>query len=259
MILQCEGLGRSYGDTKAVSDVSFTLAEGKSLALIGRNGAGKTTTLGMLTTLVRPDKGRATVLGADILREPERVRAGLGVLFQEPALDSRISPRETLRLHAAMHALSWRDSRERVAEALSWAGLDHVAGRPAGSFSGGMKRRLELARALMHRPRLLILDEPTLGLDPQGRRDLWARIDGLRQSGLAVLLTTHVLTEADRCDRVGVLDEGRIIALDTPEALKHGTTGRADASLEDVFVSLTGQSLNSAEALASRPAKGMRP
>jgi ABC-2 type transport system ATP-binding protein len=251
MILACEGLGRSFGSVVAVSDMTFSMAEGESLALIGPNGAGKSTTLGMLTTAIRPDRGRASVLGHDVVREAQRVRASLGVLFQEPALDETLTPRETLTFHAALHALPRRQTRARVEKALHWAELGGVADRIVRGFSGGMKRRIELARALMHEPRLLVLDEPTLGLDPQGRRDLWARIETLREGGLAVLLTTHVLSEAERCDRVGIVDRGRLVALDTPLAIRM-RCGGVD-TLEDAFLHLTGRALRDGDAAAARP------
>lgn len=255
MILSCEGLGRSFGGVVAVADMSLAMSEGESLALIGPNGAGKSTTLGMLTTAIRPDRGRATVLGHDVVREPERVRAGLGVLFQEPALDDAMTPRETLAFHAALHALPRRETRERVERALAWAELGDVADRIVRGLSGGMKRRIELARALMHEPRLLVLDEPTLGLDPQGRRDLWARIETLRKGGLSVLLTTHVLSEAERCDRVGIVDRGRLVALDTPDAIRMRCGGVA--TLEDAFLHLTGRALRDGDA-APRPQRFRR-
>ena len=239
-VLECERLGRAFGEAVAVEAVSFSMAAGESVALIGSNGAGKSTTLGMITTAIRPDRGRCRVLGADVVAAPRAARAALGVLFQEPALDGRLSARETLGLHAVLHGVPRRELRERVAAAIDWAELGAVADTLVQKLSGGTRRRIELARALLHEPALLVLDEPTIGLDPQGQRDLWTRIGELRGGGLAVLLTTHVLHEAERCDRVGVLDRGRLVAIDTPEALKRGVVGHATASLEDVFMVLTG-------------------
>lgn len=256
MILDCHGLGRSFGGVEAVADVSFALAEGQSLALIGPNGAGKSTTLGMLTTALRPDRGHATVAGADIVTMAAQVRASLGVLFQEPALDDRLSPRQTLRLHAAMHALPRHAWSTAVDQALDWAGLSDQVDRPLRGFSGGMKRRPELARALMHGPRLLVLDEPTLGLDPQGRLDLWARIDGLRAAGMAVLMTTHAMAEAERCDRIGIIDKGRLIAIGTRTELAMAHGGHAHADLEHVFLTLTGRALR--DAFSGPPARVLR-
>lgn len=242
-IIEARNLCRRFGGRAAVTDVSLTLHEAGSLALIGPNGAGKTTTLGMLTTALRPDSGTVRIAGYDALATPRAARAVLGVLFQDPALDDRMTPRETLRLHAALHGLPRRDTAALVSDALDRAGLSEAADRTIRGFSGGMKRRLELARALMHEPRVLVLDEPTLGLDPQGRLDLWARIGALRAAGMAVLMTTHVLSEAESFDRVGILDGGQLVALDTPGALKRAHAGSEEASLDDVFFHLTGRAL----------------
>lgn len=242
-ILEASNLGRRFAGREVVSGFSLTLAEGDTVALIGPNGAGKSTTLGMLTTALRPDSGTVHIGGLDARRHPRRARAMLGVLFQEPALDDSMTPRETLHLHAALYGLPRREVPALIADALEGAGLSEAIDRKIRGFSGGMKRRLELARALMHAPRLLVLDEPTLGLDPQGRLDLWARIGALRASGMAVLMTTHVLSEADSFDRVGIIDKGRLLALDSPDALKRAHGGSADASLDDVFFALTGKAL----------------
>jgi ABC-2 type transport system ATP-binding protein len=234
----CEGLGRSYGDLVAVEQVSFTMREGEFLGLLGPNGAGKSTLLNMLTTLVAPSRGEATVAGADIRRAPGEVRARLGVVFQDPALDERLTARENLRVHAALYRMNRRAAPEAVARALAWAELEVAADRPVRTFSGGMRRRLELARALMHGPSLLVLDEPTLGLDAQGRRDLWDRITRLRGEGLSVLMTTHNIAEAEACSRVGVVDRGRLVDLGAPSELRARHGG---GTLEDAFVQLTGR------------------
>lgn len=192
MIIEAEKLNRSFGAVTAVEDISFTMTEGESLALVGPNGAGKLTTFGLLATVIRPDGGTARVLGADIVAEPQHVRAGLGVLFQEPALDDRLTPRETLELHAALHGISSRDTTRRVQESLCWA--DWIRSRSA-SFAACQAARSGGSNWIA--PSLLIFDEPTLGLDPQGRSGLWSRIDRLRTNGMSVLLTTHVLAEAE--------------------------------------------------------------
>ena len=251
-ILEAHGLAKRFGDILAATDVSLTLPAGQSLALIGPNGAGKSTALAMLTTALRPDGGTARVGGHDVVRAVRQARGILGVLFQDPALDASMTPRETLSLHAALHGIPRRETPECVARALNDAGLTDAADRTIRGFSGGMKRRLELARALMHAPRLLVLDEPTLGLDPQGRLDLWARINALRTGGMAVLMTTHVLSEAETFDRVGIMDGGRLVALDTPDALKQRFAGSLDATLEDVFFHITGRALRDA-GLPMRP------
>lgn len=246
--IECIGLGRSYGTLNAVDVVSFTMVDGEFLAFLGPNGAGKSTLLHMLITLIAPSRGEARVLGADIRREPERVRAGIGVVFQDPALDDRLTARENLQVHAVLYRLPARQAGEAVARALRWADLEPAADRPVRTFSGGMKRRLELARALMHGPRLLVLDEPTLGLDPQGRRDLWQRIGELRREGMSVLMTTHALREAEPCSRVGIIDHGKLVAIGTPAELGLRALGRSDVSLEDTFVALTGRGLHDTEA-----------
>jgi ABC-2 type transport system ATP-binding protein len=246
--VECMGLERSYGQLDAVKAVSFSMDDGEFLALLGPNGAGKSTLLHMLITLIAPSRGEARVVGADIRREPERVRAGIGVVFQDPALDERMTARENLRIHAALYRLPARRMAEAVERALTWAKLEPAADRPVRTFSGGMKRRLELARALMHEPRLLVLDEPTIGLDPQGRRDLWERIAELRRGGMSVLMATHALQEAEACSRVGIIDRGNMVAIGTPVEIGLRALGRADVSLEDVFVELTGRGLRDTEA-----------
>ena len=232
-VVECVALGRSYGKLDAVEAVSFSMDDGEFLALLGPNGAGKSTLLHMLITLIAPSRGEARVVGADIRREPERVRAGIGVVFQDPALDDRMTARENLKIHAVLYRLPARRVAEAVDRALSWAKLEPAADRPVRTFSGGMKRRLELARALMHEPRLLVLDEPTIGLDPQGRRDLWERIAELRRGGMSVLMTTHALQEAEACCRVGIIDRGNMVAIGTPAEIGLRALGRTDASLED--------------------------
>ena len=250
-VVECLELGRSYGQLDAVTGVSFAMADGEFLALLGPNGAGKSTLLHMLMTMLAPTRGEARVVGADIRREPERVRAGIGVVFQDPALDEQMTARENLRVHAVLYRLPRPRVTAAVEQALAWATLETAADRPVRTFSGGMKRRLELARALLHEPRLLILDEPTLGLDPQGRIDLWERIDELRRGGMSVLMTTHALQEAEACSRVGIIDRGRMLALGTPREIVVNALGRPDRSLEDAFVALTGRGLRD-DAASSR-------
>ena len=242
-VVECRELGRSFGELTAVEAVSFSMDEGEFLALLGPNGAGKSTLLHMLITLIAPTRGEARVVGADVRREPERVRAGIGVVFQDPALDEQMTARENLRIHAVLYRLPRGRVAEAVDRGLAWAKLEAAADRPVRTFSGGMKRRLELARALMHEPRLLVLDEPTIGLDPQGRRDLWERIEELRRGGMSVLMTTHALQEAEACSRVGIIDRGRMVALGTPSEIALKALGRPDRSLEEAFVALTGREL----------------
>ena len=239
----CEGLGRRFGPLVAVDGLDLRVEEGEFFALLGPNGAGKTTTLHMLTTVLPPTSGRARVAGHDVVNEARAVRTALGMVFQEPALDTRLTARENLAIHAALYALPKARERDAVDEALGWASLEEAGDRVVRTFSGGMKRRLELARALMHEPQVLFLDEPTIGLDPQGRRHLWDSIGRLRGRGLTVVMTTHNLAEAEACDRVGVIDGGKLQALGTPDELRAEAGLDADATLEDVFLALTGRGL----------------
>jgi len=243
VVIACEALSRRFGATLAVDGVSLTVRAGERFALLGPNGAGKTTTLQMLITMLRPTSGRARVLGFDVVTEAHRVRAGIGVVFQEPALDDRLTAFENLQIHASLYSLPRQEVRGCVEAALEWASLAEVARRPVRTFSGGMKRRLELSRALMHEPKLLFLDEPTLGLDPQGRRHLWERIEALRSGGLTVFMTTHYLQEAEACDAVGIMDRGKLIALGSPTELKAKVASSPESNLEDVFIELTGRAL----------------
>jgi ABC-2 type transport system ATP-binding protein len=218
--LVVEKLTKTYGSgIRAVRGLSFTVHDNEVFGLLGPNGAGKTTTLGILTTLVEPSHGRAIVDGHDVAAEPLAVRQSIGVVFQETVLDNDFSGAENLWLHARL----WRvpDARERIASLLDAVGLADRADDGVRTYSGGMKRRLEIARALLGRPRILILDEPTLGLDPIVRNEMWQTIRALRRSQhVTVLVSTHYLEEAQGvCDRVAIIDKGEIIALDTPSSL----------------------------------------
>ncbi len=248
MAIACENLGRRFDDLAAVESVSFRVEQGEFFALLGPNGAGKTTTVHMLTTMLKPSHGEASIAGFDVRRQAHEVRSVIGMVFQEPALDDRLTARENLQIHAALYGIPGRRVKERIEQALEWGQLANEARRMVRTFSGGMKRRLELARALMHDPQFLFLDEPTIGLDPQGRRHLWESIAALRGRGLTVFMTTHYLPEAEACDRVGIIDAGKLVALGTPAELKVSTTGSAESSLEDVFIELTGHQLRDEEA-----------
>jgi ABC-2 type transport system ATP-binding protein len=241
--VRCDGLTRTFGEVEAVRDVSFTVGTGELFGLLGPNGAGKTTTLHMLTTVLEPSSGTASVLGFDVKRDGAGVRSVMGMVFQEPALDDRLTAHENLAMHAVLYAIPRHATRERIARALSWASLENEARRPVRTFSGGMKRRLELARALMHEPKVLFLDEPTVGLDPQARRHLWESIRALRGEGLTVFMTTHYLEEAEDCDHVAIMDHGQVIALGSPTELKGRLEGETERSLEEVFLELTGREL----------------
>ena len=241
--VEAHQLSYSYGKKKAVDAVSFTVAQGEWLALLGPNGAGKTTTLHMLTTMVRPDSGSAAIMGFDTVKQSRQARGALGMVFQTPALDGKLTAMENLRIHGILYGMAGAELRRSCDAALDWAGLTDYANRPAGSMSGGMKRRLELARTLMHEPGVLFMDEPTVGLDAQARRDLWVRIHDLRERGLTIVMTTHYLPEAEVCDRVGIIDGGKLAALDTPANLLSQVLGEGEGDLEDVFFTLTGRGI----------------
>ena len=242
--IECHELTRSFGAVEAVKGISFEVAEREFFALLGPNGAGKSTTVHMLTTMLPPSSGEARILGFDVVRESARVRSVIGMVFQEPALDERLSARENLEIHAVLYAIPRARVRSLIDESLAWASLEDAGKRLVRTFSGGMKRRLELARALMHEPKVLFVDEPTVGLDPQGRRNLWERVEALRARGLTIFMTTHYLEEAEACDRVGIMNEGRLIALGSPAELKRKVMGSEEATLEDVFIELTGRQLH---------------
>jgi ABC-2 type transport system ATP-binding protein len=217
-----EKLTRTFDGLTAVDGVSFAVPAGELFGLLGPNGAGKTTTINMLSTLLRPTAGRAEVAGFDIVRSRDSVRRSIGVVFQEPALDGKLTGRENLEFHAMMYRLGQAERRQRIDEVLRLVELTDKARVLVEKYSGGMKRRLEIARGLIHRPKVLFLDEPTLGLDAQTRRRIWEYIKALnRESGVTIILTTHYMEEADfLCDRVAIMDGGRFAALDSPGALK---------------------------------------
>ena len=216
-----EDLTRHFGDVVAVDGVTFSVAQGEVFGFLGPNGAGKTTTISMLTTLLRPTEGSARVAGHDVDRDDARVRQAIGIVFQEPSLDERLTARENLEFHAVLYGMPRAQRPRRIDEALRLVDLENRADSLVEQFSGGMRRRLEIARGLLHVPAVLFLDEPTLGLDPQSRRSVWQHIRSLRErTGVTVFMTTHYMEEAEFCDRIAIIDHGRIVALDTPEGLK---------------------------------------
>lgn len=205
----------------ALDGIDLSVDEGEIFGLLGPNGAGKTTLIRVLSTLTEPTTGDASVAGVDVREHPQRVRARIGLVFQEPSLDNLLSGRENLELSAALYDVPRKKARRRIDELLDLMDLTGRGDDRVKTYSGGMKRRLEIARGLLHDPEVLFLDEPTLGLDPQTRERLWAYIRGLREQGTTVLMTTHYMDEADAlCDRLAVIDHGQIQALDTPENLK---------------------------------------
>ncbi|MEV4443456.1 ATP-binding cassette domain-containing protein, partial [Streptomyces sp. NPDC049577] len=215
------GLRKTYPGVEAVRGVDLTVRAGETFGFLGPNGAGKSTTIAMLCTLARPTGGRAAVAGADVTADPAAVRRGIGLVFQESTLDGDLTAAENLRFHAELHGLPRRTAHRRTAEMLALVGLDDRRDSLVRTFSGGMKRRLEIARGLLHAPRVLFLDEPTLGLDPRSRALVWEHLHKVRrQRSVTLFLTTHYLEEAEHCDRIAVIDDGRIVTEGTPARLK---------------------------------------
>lgn len=269
-----EDLTKHFGQIKAVEKLNLHIVKGEIFGLLGPNGAGKTTTVRMLNTLILPASGRAEINGLDVVREATKVKRLIGVVPQELNLDRELTGRENLCLHGLLHQM--KGIEERIEYLLKWTGLSERADSLVKTYSGGMQRRLLVARSIMHRPGVLFLDEPTVGLDPQVRRQIWDLIRNLKQQGVTVLLTTHYIEEAELlCHRVGILSHGKLIVLGTPpelkaqigrfvvESLDDGVTdyrlfeGREEAyrfaktrgddviiresNLEDVFIKLTGE------------------
>ena len=216
--LAVDGLGFDYGEQTALEGVTFAVGPGERVGLLGRNGSGKTTLLRIASTRLRPARGHLRVAGLDVAADPAGVRRLLGVVFQSPALDPALTCREALQMQAALVAVPRRQRPETIGRALDDAGLADRAGARVATLSGGLARRLDLARGLLHRPSLALLDEPTTGLDPVARQDFWAFLDRRRGDG-AQLVATHLMDEAERCDRVVILDSGRVVADGAPDAL----------------------------------------
>jgi ABC-2 type transport system ATP-binding protein len=225
-LLRVEGLSKSFGTLRAVDNVSFAVRAGELYGLLGPNGAGKTTTLSIIAGLLRPDAGEVTVDGVRLSDDPQRARRFLGVVPQELAVYEELSARENLEFWGRLAGLSAREARRRAAELLEALALTERAREPVKTYSGGMKRRVNLGCALLHRPRLLLLDEPTVGIDPQARVNLLDFIRGLQRAGTAILYTTHYLEEAETlCQRIGILDHGRLLAEGTLEELQQRLGG----------------------------------
>ncbi len=237
--IEVQALTRDFGGRRAVDRLTFNVAPGEILGLLGPNGAGKTTTIKLLTGQLRPTAGLARVAGYDVVTERQQLHAQIGVVFEQQNLYERLSARDNLRFAAQLYGVE----RARVEEVLALLGLAARASDKVSRYSNGMKQRLLIARALLHRPRVLFLDEPTRGLDPNVARDIRVFVAELSAQGVAVLLTTHYMEEADRlAHRVVILHQGQLVALDTPARLK-AAHGGAQATLEDVFVALTGATL----------------
>jgi len=245
-ILELKGLTRSFGTLVAVDHLTLSVEPGGMLGLLGPNGAGKSTTIKMLTTLLPPSEGTARLDGLDIVRQPGAVRRIIGYVPQMLSADGTLTGRENLMVFARLYDLPRRVRQERVEQALDFMGLADAASRLVRQYSGGMIRRLEIAQSMLHNPRLLFLDEPTVGLDPAARRAVWDHIEQLRsRTGATILLTTHLMEEADAlCDQVAIMHRGKLVARGTPAELKASIDG-GDATLDDVFIHYTGSNLES--------------
>ena len=227
MIIKIRGLTKKYGSHIAVDNLTLDIYENEVFGLLGSNGAGKTTTIHMLATLLKPSSGSATVNGYDIVSQPSRVRSSIGIVFQAPSSDDMLTGYENLQLHSMLYSVPRNIRKQRIEEVLNLVGLTERMHDQVKTYSGGMRRRLEIARGLLHKPKVMFLDEPTLGLDPASRETMWKYIQRLvKEERMTVILTTHYMEEADiLCNRIGIIDKGRIVALDTPKGLKAGLGG----------------------------------
>jgi ABC-2 type transport system ATP-binding protein len=226
-MIKIRSLVKKYGDHIAVDNLTLDINENEVFGLLGSNGAGKTTIIHMLATLLKPSSGSATVNGYDIVCQPAKVRSSIGIVFQAPSSDDMLTGYENLQLHSMLYSIPRHTRKQRIDEVLKLVGLAERRHDQVKTYSGGMRRRLEIARGLLHKPKVMFLDEPTLGLDPASRETMWKYIQRLvREEKMTVILTTHYMEEADiLCDRIGIIDKGRIVALDTPKGLKAGLGG----------------------------------
>lgn len=238
-MIKVEGLTRRFGNFTAVDGVDFTVGQGEIFGFLGPNGAGKSTTIKILATLLKPATGRAELAGYDVVTQPNQVRQAIGMVFQDPSLDERLTAEENLQFHAMLYDIPRPVLAERTRQVLEMVDLAERRHALVRTFSGGMKRRLEIARGLLHHPRVLFLDEPTVGLDPQTRTAIWEHVRRLRDEiGVTVFMTTHYMDEAENCDRIAIIDHGKIQAIDTPAALKRQLGGETvvvtgDPALKD--------------------------
>ena len=249
-IIEVTNLTKKFGDITAVNDISFSVQKGERLAFLGPNGAGKSTTIKMLTTLLEPTAGTIKIAGHNPVADADKVRHSFGIVFQDPSIDDDLTAWENMEFHAVMYNMGKKLRRERTDELLRFVDLYDRKESLVKEFSGGMKRRLEIARGLLHHPKIIFLDEPTLGLDPQTRNHTWQYLEKLnKDEGITVFFSTHYMEEADKvADRIAVIDHGKIIALGTSSALKQQT---GTQSLEEAFLKLTGSTIREESADAN--------
>jgi ABC-2 type transport system ATP-binding protein len=256
-IIEVEKLSKRFGDFSAVDGISFSVPAGSIFAFLGPNGAGKTTTIKMLTTLLRPSSGRVFLDGHDASTQQDAVRRSFGIVFQDPSLDEELTAWENMELHAALYHLPYAGRAQRIKDMLSFVDLLERKDSPVKQFSGGMKRRLEIARGLLHKPKILFLDEPTVGLDPQTRNHIWNYIARLsKKEGITVFLTTHYMDEAEKvAGTVAIMDHGKLLVQETPKKLLARTRTK---NLEAAFIKLTGHGIRHEEAGSSDKMRMMR-
>lgn len=246
-MIKVDNLTKKFDDFTAVDNVSFTVNDGEIFAFLGPNGAGKSTTIKILTTLLQPTGGSVSLNGHDPVHQPDESRRSFGIVFQDPSLDEDLTAWENMELHGVLYDVPTKIRKTRIEELLKFVDLWDRQGSLVKEFSGGMKRRLEIARGLLHHPKIMFLDEPTLGLDPQTRNHMWDYLKALnKDEGTTVFFSTHYMEEAEKvAQRIAIIDHGKIIAIDTPEALKQQTNTN---SLEEAFLALTGTGIRAEEA-----------
>ena len=256
-IIEVKNLTKKFDDFVAVNDVSFSVSEGEIFPFLGPNAAGKSTTIKMLTTLLHPTRGTVTLDGHDPVRQPDLVRRTFGIVFQDPSLDDELTAWENMEFHGVLYDVPDKLRWERILQLLKFVDLWDRRKSLVKEFSGGMKRRLEIARGLLHHPKIIFLDEPTLGLDPQTRNHMWAYLKELNKNeGTTVFFTTHYMEEADRiAQRIAIIDHGKIIASGTSAELKQQT---ATSSLEEAFLALTGETIREEAATSTDHLRTMR-
>jgi ABC-2 type transport system ATP-binding protein len=245
VVIAVTGLVKRYGTIEAVRGIDLAVRRGEIFGFLGPNGAGKSTTISVLCTLLKPTSGMASVAGIDVTRDPDGVRSRIGLVFQDPSLDIQLTARENLLFHAMVYGVARHQRKDRISAALATVDLSDRADALVSTFSGGMKRRLEIARGILHAPEVLFLDEPTQGLDPQTRANVWDHLGHIRATtGLTIFMTTHYMEEAEFCDRIAIIDYGTIVALGTPDELKAQVGG-------DIVVVSTGDNARAGEEMAS--------